>query len=285
MKYIYITNRQEIAAIAQGAGVDRICVDMEYIGKAQRQIGMNTALNRHSFGDVASIRRVIDRSELLVRVNPIHDTQEDGYPASEEEIDRVIKAGADIVMLPYYKTEAEASRFLEAVNGRAKAVLLLETAEAAKMIDTAGVTNAADEIHIGLNDLSLSYHERFLFEPMNDGTVERICEKLRCHGKTYGIGGIASPGRGLVPAEIVLREHYRLGSTGAILSRSFCNIQTIGDLAVIEELFSRAMRGLRALEAECEQRLREQGPEGSYFMKNKEALALAVRQVLSEMDR
>ncbi len=285
MKYIYITNRPEIAAIAQGTGVDRICVDMEYIGKAQRQKGMNTALNRHSFGDVASIRRVIDRSELLVRVNPIHDTQEDGYPASEEEIDRVIKAGADIVMLPYYKTEAEASRFLEAVDGRAKTMLLLETAEAAELIDTAGVTDAADEIHIGLNDLSLSYHERFLFEPMSDGTVEKICKKLRCHGKTYGIGGIASPGRGLIPAEIVLREYYRLGSTGAILSRSFCNIQTIGDLAVIEELFSRAMRGLRALEAECEQRLREQGPEGSYFMKNKEALALAVRQVLSEMDR
>ena len=32
MKYIYITNRQEIAAIAQGAGVDRICVDMEFVG-------------------------------------------------------------------------------------------------------------------------------------------------------------------------------------------------------------------------------------------------------------
>ena len=148
MKYIYITNRPEIAAIAQGTGVDRICVDMEYIGKAQRQKGMNTALNRHSFGDVASIRRVIDRSELLVRVNPIHDTQEDGYPASEEEIDRVIKAGADIVMLPYYKTEAEASRFLEAVDGRAKTMLLLETAEAAKLIDAVGVTDAADEIHI-----------------------------------------------------------------------------------------------------------------------------------------
>ena len=29
MKYIYITNRPEIAAITQGAGVDRICVDME----------------------------------------------------------------------------------------------------------------------------------------------------------------------------------------------------------------------------------------------------------------
>ena len=284
MKYIYITNRPEIAAITQGAGVDRICVDMEYIGKAQRQNGMNSAQNRHSFEDVASIRHAIDRSELLVRVNPIHDAQ-DGYPNSEEEIDRVIKAGADIVMLPYYKTEAEVSRFLEAVDGRAKTMLLLETAEAAELINTVGVTDAADEIHIGLNDLSLSYHERFLFEPMSDGIVERICEKLRRHGKTYGIGVIASPGHGIVPAEIVPREHYRLGSTGAILSRSFCNIQAIGDLSTVEEVFSRAMHGIRALEAECEARLREQGPGGSYFTKNREVLVLAVRQVLSEMDR
>ncbi len=285
MNYIYITNRQEIAAIAQRAGVDRICVDMEYIGKAQRQNGMNSAQNRHSFEDVASIRRVTDRSALLVRVNPIHDAQEDGYPGSEEEIDRVIASGADIVMLPYYKTEAEVSRFLEAVNGRAKTMLLLETAEAVELIDAPCVTDAADEIHIGLNDLSLSYHQRFLFEPLSDGTVERICEKLRRHEKPYGIGGIASPGRGLVPAEIVLREHYRLGSSGAILSRSFCNIHAVADLSAIEKLFSRAMRGLRALEAECACRLREQGPGGRYFTENREALALAVRQVLSKTDR
>ena len=33
LKLMYITNRPEIAQIAESAGVDRIFVDMEYIGK------------------------------------------------------------------------------------------------------------------------------------------------------------------------------------------------------------------------------------------------------------
>ena len=33
---MYITNRPEIAQIAESAGVDRIFVDLEYIGKALR---------------------------------------------------------------------------------------------------------------------------------------------------------------------------------------------------------------------------------------------------------
>ena len=32
---MYITNRPEIAQIAESAGVDRIFVDLEYIGKAE----------------------------------------------------------------------------------------------------------------------------------------------------------------------------------------------------------------------------------------------------------
>lgn len=34
LKLMYITNRTKIARIAEAAGVDRIFVDMEYIGKA-----------------------------------------------------------------------------------------------------------------------------------------------------------------------------------------------------------------------------------------------------------
>ena len=36
---MYITNKPEIAKVAQIAGVDRIWVDMEYIGKEIRQHG------------------------------------------------------------------------------------------------------------------------------------------------------------------------------------------------------------------------------------------------------
>ena len=36
LKLMYITNRPEVAVIAEQYGVDRIFVDMEYIGKADR---------------------------------------------------------------------------------------------------------------------------------------------------------------------------------------------------------------------------------------------------------
>ena len=44
LKLMYITNRPEIAQIAESAGVDRIFVDMEYIGKAKRQYGTDSVL-------------------------------------------------------------------------------------------------------------------------------------------------------------------------------------------------------------------------------------------------
>ncbi len=41
LKLMYITNNPSVASIVEGAGVDRIFVDMEYIGKADRQGGMD----------------------------------------------------------------------------------------------------------------------------------------------------------------------------------------------------------------------------------------------------
>lgn len=42
LKLMYITNDPEIAQVIELAGVDRIFVDMEYIGKSDRQGGMDT---------------------------------------------------------------------------------------------------------------------------------------------------------------------------------------------------------------------------------------------------
>ena len=278
LKLMYITNRAEIAQIAEKNGVDRIFVDMEYIGKAERQSGRNSVKNRHTIEDVKTICEVVSLAQVLVRVNPIHETQDDGYPCTEKEIDSVIAAGADIVMLPYYKTMKEVERFLSAVNGRAKTVLLLETAEAAELVDAAAQLDGVDEIHIGINDLSISYHKAFLFEPLCDGTVERLCRHLKQKQKPYGFGGLASLGRGLVPAEMILKEHYRLGSTRAILSRSFCNVHDFSDLRAIDEVFYRGVREIRKLEQECETHIR-------YFSDNEKELQGAVQRVLQEMKK
>jgi len=276
LKLLYITNKPDVARIAEKNGVDRIFVDMEYIDKAKRQHGRACVLNHHTFEDEIAIREAITKSEVLVRVNPIHDEQADGYPGTEDEIERVLQAGADIVMLPYFKTVNEVERFLEAVHGRTKTMLLLETAEAAKLVDEIASLDGVDEVHIGLNDLSISYHSNFMFEMLSNGTVEKLCRHLKQFDKPYGFGGLASLGRGMVPAEMIIKEHYRLGSTGAILSRSFCNVNQFDNLKAIEEIFYRGIREIRTLEAECEERIR-------FFSENEKQLKAIVKQVLKQI--
>ena len=276
LKLMYITNRPDVAMIAEKNGVDRIFLDMEIIGKAARQGGMDTVVNNHTLDDVRAVRKVLKASELLVRVNPLHDAMP-GFMSSEEEINAVILTGADIIMLPYFKTAAEVERFVGIVAGRCKTMLLLETAEAVENLDEILNVPGIDEIHIGLNDLSISYGKKFMFELLTDGTVERLCRKLEVENVFYGFGGIASLGRGLVPAEMIIREHYRLGSHMAILSRSFCNVDKFRDVNAIEEIFFRGIREIRALEKEC-------GMHTKYFTDNRKDLNEAVQRVVRSME-
>ena len=259
LKLMYITNRPEIALIAEKHGVERIFVDLEYIGKSLRQGGMDTVQNRHTAQDVRKLREVLTKSEIMVRVNPIHE-RTDEYPSSEEEINAVIEAGADIIMLPYFKTADEVKRFISLVGGRAKTLPLVETREAFENIDEIIEIPGIDEIFIGLNDLSLSYSMKFMFELLADGKVEMLCDKFRERGIPYGFGGIASLDGGMLPGKFVIKEHYRLGSTCAILSRSFCNTQQITDLCEIDRVFY-GLGEIRAFEKKCEDKAFLEGNE------------------------
>lgn len=251
IKLMYITNKTEVAQIAEHAGVERIFVDMEYIGKADRQGGMNTVQNHHTVEDVRTIKSAVTTSEVMVRINPIHNATEE-YCSSQEEIDAVIEAGADIIMLPYFKTVEEVRSFIEMVAGRVKILPLVETPEAVENIDEILDLPGIDEIFIGLNDLSLGYGKKFMFEVLADGTIEMLCGKFKEKGIPYGFGGIASLGKGLLKGEYVIKEHYRLGSTCAILSRSFCNISQIDSIEVAREIFEHGVRDIREFEKYCE---------------------------------
>ena len=50
---------------------------------------------------------------------------------------------------------------------------------AVERIDEILALDGIDEVHIGLNDLSLGYGMKFMFELLTDGTVERLCLKFR----------------------------------------------------------------------------------------------------------
>lgn len=245
LKLMYITNKPEIAKIAEAAGVDRIFIDMEFIGKEERQAGLDCVKSHHTLKDIKKIRKVVTKSEVLVRVNPIHDATDD-YVSSTQEINEVIDAGVDVIMLPMYKTLSEVYTFLDCVNGRAKTQLLAETPEACKIMKEVASLPGVDEIHIGLNDLHLALKRKFMFELLADGTVESISTDIK--DKPFGFGGIARVGYGMLPAEFIIKEHYRLGSTCAILSRSFCNADKIQNIDEIGCLFETEVLRIRQTE-------------------------------------
>ncbi|HAQ63841.1 MAG TPA: aldolase [Ruminococcaceae bacterium] len=247
LELMYITNRTDVAALAQRAGVDRIFVDMEYIGKDLRQGGLDTVQSHHTVEDVRELRPILNKSKLLVRCNPIHEASE-SYSSSEEEIDSVVEAGADIIMLPYFKTASEVEKFIKFVNGRAKTCLLLETAEAAENIDSILSVDGIDEMYIGLNDLHLCYGMDFMFQLLADGTVERLAEKIKAKGISFGFGGVARVGTGTLSADCIFGEHYRLGSDRVILSRAFCDVSKEKSLDDIAEKLISGVRDVRELE-------------------------------------
>ncbi len=247
LELMYITNRTDVATLAQRAGVDRIFVDMEYIGKDLRQGGLDTVQSHHTVEDVKRLRPILNKSKLLVRCNPIHEASK-SYSSSKEEIDSVVEAGADIIMLPYFKTASEVEKFIKLVNGRAKTCLLLETAEAAENIDSILTVDGIDEMYIGLNDLHLCYGMDFMFQLLADGTVERLAEKIKAKGISFGFGGVARVGTGTLSADCIFGEHYRLGSDRVILSRAFCDVSKEKSLDDIAEKLISGVRDVRELE-------------------------------------
>jgi 2-keto-3-deoxy-L-rhamnonate aldolase RhmA len=214
MDLIYIAHRNPHVWAADLAGVDRVMVDLEILGKQERQGHLDTVISGHSLDDVAFVRSILSRSSLMVRVNPIHE-------GTAAEIDAVLARGAETVMLPMFMSVQEVETFVALINGRARVSLLLETAQALGRAEQILSVGGIDEVHFGLNDLHLALHLGFMFEVLAGGLVDHLAGVCTKRGLKFGFGGIARPGQGLLPAESILVEHARLGSTQVILSRDF----------------------------------------------------------------
>jgi len=214
LEYILITNEVQLALEAQESNIHRIMIDLEIIGKEQRQGHLDTVISRHNIKDVSKLCKIIDKSKIMVRVNPIHNQ-------SSEEINAVIDAGADIIMLPMFTSCSEVEQFVKHVDNRAKVNLLLETPQALARVDEIIKYAEIDEIHVGLNDLHLGLGLKFMFELLSGGLVEYLANKIRPTKTKFGFGGIAQLGLGKLDSSLILSEHHRLGSEMVILSREF----------------------------------------------------------------
>lgn len=216
LKLILITDSPEIAKKAQESGVDIVMVDLEIIGKQERQGGLNTIISNHSIDSVPAIRNVLTTSKLMVRINPLHD-------GSQHEIDTVVNMGADLIMIPMFKSYQELKTICDLIDRRCGVVPLLETTEALLRVDDILKIDNFDFIHLGLNDLKIGLGVKFLFEVVSGGIIEYLANKINNKGLEFGFGGIARMDSGELPGSLVLSEHIRLGSDAVILSRAFHN--------------------------------------------------------------
>lgn len=224
MNYLFITDSPEMASFVHQSGVERIFVDLEILGKQERQGAFDTVISAHQIENVAPVRAAVPTAELLVRVNPLHE-------GSLREIEMSLEAGADYLMLPMFRTAEEVSSFCRLVRGRSGVVPLVETAAAARAMRNIVAVDGVVEVHIGLNDLHRDLGLSFMFEPLANGLVDRLAEACRDRNLPFGVGGISRVGHGDIPGELVLAEHCRIGSTRAILSRAFhMRAQTAAEL-------------------------------------------------------
>lgn len=216
---IQITNDPEFARRCDALDGMRLWVDLEQLGKAERQAGRNTFISTHTLDDVGRIKAVLQRSKLMVRVNPLN-------PDSDAEVNAVLAQGADLLMLPMFTEAWELQAFCAIVAGRAPVVALLETAGAFETLPEWVGTPGLQEVYVGLNDLHLSLRQRFMFEPLAMGMLDGVARLARAQGLRFGFGGIARLDGGLLPGRDVLAEHLRLGSQAVILSRTFHDATT-----------------------------------------------------------
>lgn len=214
LELIQITNDPAFARRCDALDGMRLFVDLESLGKQERQGHRDTFISKHQVGDVARIKAVLRRSPLMVRLNPLH-------PGSRAEVEAVLALGADRLMLPMFDRPEQLEAFCALVGSRVPVTALLETPGALDTLPDWIATPDLDEVFVGLNDLHLALGHRFMFEPLARGMVERVADACRRRGLPFGFGGIAQLEGGLLPGRDVLAEHVRLGSSAVILSRSF----------------------------------------------------------------
>ena len=205
-----------LAREAEQAGIDRIMIDLEREGKEARQAGRDLFHSGHRLEAVARIKAALRVAPIVARVNPLSDR-------SEAEIERVLEVGASFVMLPYFAHASAVRRFVGIVRGRCGTIALVETKEAAAHFDEIVRARGLDEVHIGLNDLSISLGHRVIFESLCSGLIEHLTGILRRSGRPFGFGGVARLSATDLPVDpvSVLAEQVRLGASRAWLGRTF----------------------------------------------------------------
>ncbi len=210
------TDDPALAARADAAGVERIGVDLERSGKHERQAGRGTFISTHREEALDPLARVLRRGALFARTEPLHR-------GTRPEVERLLARGVGVLMLPMFRSAGEVEEFAGIVAGRATVVLLLETREALAALEAILDVDGVDEVHIGLNDLSIALELPNRFLVLTGRAVARAAALVRAAGLPLGVGGVGRlhDERLPIPPDLIYAQLARLGATRTLISRAF----------------------------------------------------------------
>ena len=170
----YITNDIIEAEIVDSLDINWIFIDLESIGKKERQAGRNTVLSNHSVSDIQKIKNRVNNTKILVRCNPIGQWSENEFDKINSRCNEV-----DMVMLPYFKTTEEVKNFIDLLDTtKIEPSLLIETLDAIKNLEEIIKIFPFKYVHIGLNDINIERGTVSMFEPYIDGLMDKITSIL-----------------------------------------------------------------------------------------------------------
>lgn len=217
------------AAAADAAGIGRVGIDIERLGKRERQSEVPDArISDHTLEDLSPVAKSLHRARAFVRINPFHE-------GTREEIETALRLGARSIMLPQLSTATQAREFADMIAGRAETLLLLETGESLSELDAILAVPGVDEVMVGPNDLSLALGMSHPMHLIASPVLEDIAARAKRAGRPFGFGGVAGPDVPSalpVPPDLVLARHAALGSCSAWIARSFhehLTPETLGD--------------------------------------------------------
>jgi hypothetical protein len=226
MKLILITNDIQEISLASRHGIHTILVDLERGSKISRQKGKSLFISDHKLDDLDRIRRVFPDLEIITRINSLHR-------GSTEEVDAVLQAGTDAVMVPYFQTADELFEMIRSIES-------LESCHRRVGFHTC---------HFGLNDLALEQGWDSIFHAFQWPPFEQALSAARALQLSFGIAGVANQldnSLPVDPCEFFARQ-VSLGGRNFWLSRSFRSILRLSDaesklrenMAILNVMFDR----------------------------------------------
>jgi len=232
--FTILTKDPVLARAADIAGIDRIGVDLEILGKPERQQGLGTMISGHSEQDAHAVFPEIRSGARFARVNPVN-------PGTKAEIEALLLAGVQVLMLPYFFSIRQVEIFAGLVGRRAMTVGLVETIAALGIVDDIIRLGLLTEIHFGLTDLGIDMRMTRP-EILRDPRFLESVALVRRSEMPFGIAGFARPGDTALAYDpgTFITEIAGLGASRALIARSF--LRSLGQYETLADDVS-ALRG------------------------------------------